>query len=462
MTEAPDSSARPTDESSDVVSSADPFSPDHVSHARGRTAGVVAAVVTAALILGGGGYALGARHSGTSGAAGSPEPSRSGISSIAMPRVGAAGDMMIYPYAGHVVFTSSGLSDASGQARAWAYDASAAFSKATVVAAAAALGVAGEPAFVDGSWVVGDPSGSKPSVQLAPDGYASLSFYDPTVTAGDCVNVTPVPEPGTPGSGASGSGASGSGGSSNSGGAVSRPGDCSNPSVAPLGHDEAIRKTRALLMDLGLDADVVAAMTFDVSTDETGGAYVSATRVIDGQATGDVWSISWVGDQPSSLYGAMAPVVSLGSYDVVSPVDAVARLSDPRFGVMYGGGIVPMRAAFARDVAKGAPVPPATAVGSATVANGDVTVSSPAPAPVGSDAAVKQPTPPASVNPGDDIAWPVQRVTITDAHLTLVSYTMPDGAQVLLPAYELTDGHDGSWTVLAVADSSLDFTAPTP
>jgi hypothetical protein len=349
MTEAPEGSTQPIDASADVVSSAGPFSPDHVSRARGRTAGVVAAVVAAAVILGGGGYALGTRHGGTSAATGSPEPAASGVSTIAMPRIGTSGDMMIYPYGSHVVFTPSGLSDASSQARAWAYDASAAFNKATVAVAAAALGVDGEPRMVDGSWVVGDPSGNKPSVQLSPDGYASLSFYDPTVTAGDCGIATPVPEPGTSNSGAS-TGA----------GSASKPGACPAASVDPLSKDEAIRKTRALLVDVGLAPDVVAAMTFSVSTDETGGAYVSATRVVDGQPTGDVWSVSWVGDQLSSVYGAVAPVISLGSYDVVSPVDAVARLGDPRFGVMYGGGIMPMRAAYALDDAKWSPVPPTT------------------------------------------------------------------------------------------------------
>jgi hypothetical protein len=129
---------------------------------------------------------------------------------------------------------------------------------------------------------------------------------------------------------------------------------------------------------------------------------------------------------------------------------------------MYGGGIMPMGVAYARDDAKWSPVPLTTPMGPASVANGDVPVSSPAPDAASSGAAVKDPTPPPSVNPGDDIGWPVQNVTITDAHLTLVSYTLPDGAQVLVPAYELTDGHDGSWTVLAVADNALDFTAPSP
>jgi hypothetical protein len=448
MTEAPDSSRDGVDASNDVISSTDPFSPDHPSRRRGRTGAVVAAVVAAAVVLGGAGYLLGARHGGSVGASGTPEPGAPGIS-ISMPQGVASGDLMIYPYGNRVVYSATGLSDASDQARAWAYDASTAFTKATVVAAATAFGVEGEPRLVDGSWVVGDQSGSKPSVQLAPDGHASLSFYDPTVSVGGCAIATPMPEPGTPESGSSG-------------GASTKPGECATSSVAPLSKDDAIRRTKSLLVDAGLDADVVAAMTFDVSIDSSGGAYVSATRVIDGQPTGDVWSVSWVGDQLSSAYGALAPVVSLGDYDVVSPMDAVARLTDPRFGVMFGGGVMPMGVAYGRDDATSITVPPVAASASAGVANGTGVVSSTAPGSVGSDGAVKDPTPPPSVDPGDPIGWPVQHVTITDAHLTLVSYTLPDGAQVLLPAYQLTDGHDGSWTVLAVADNALDFTAATP
>ena len=33
----------------------------------------------------------------------------------------------------------------------------------------------------------------------------------------------------------------------------------------------------------------------------------------------------------------------------------------------------------------------------------------------------------------------------------------PSGAQVLLPAYALSDAHHGSWTVLAVTDDALSF-----
>jgi len=50
-------------------------------------------------------------------------------------------------------------------------------------------------------------------------------------------------------------------------------------------------------------------------------------------------------------------------------------------------------------------------------------------------------------------------VTITGARLGLALQWLSDGATLLLPAYELTDGNDGTWSMMAVVDASLDFTA---
>jgi hypothetical protein len=68
-----------------------------------------------------------------------------------------------------------------------------------------------------------------------------------------------------------------------------------------------------------------------------------------------------------------------------------------------------------------------------------------------------EPTVPATVQPGAAIDWPVQQVTITSARLGVSLITQADGAALLVPAYELT-GSDGSvWSVIAVAEDSLDL-----
>ncbi len=431
----------------DVISDADPLTPDEPARSsRGRSAALVAALMAGAVLVGGGGYLFG---SGTHGKANllQPEPVATGPA-YGAPAAGQAGsavgraDMMIYPYGSpHIVFSAGALSNDPGRAQAWAFDAQAAFSKATIVAAAAALGLDGEPQMVDGSWVIGDPSGNHPSLQLSPDGNTSLSFYDPTVVQDACIAPTP--------DGATSTGSNGSGGAS---GPDAKPGSCGQATGPSMSDDEATRRTRALLTAIGVAPDVVASMDITVNSDDGGGAYVSAVQKVDGQAIGAAWNLNWVGDQLSSVYGAMAPLVSLGDYDVVSPAAAVQRLTDPRFGPMWGGGVVPMGVAYAADGMKNA----ATSVGVAP----DTAVSQPsAPPSVVPGAPATDPTPPPTVNPGGTIGWPVQQVTITDAKLVLVSYSTPSGTDVLLPAYELSDAHHGSWTVLAVADDALDFTA---
>ncbi len=49
-------------------------------------------------------------------------------------------------------------------------------------------------------------------------------------------------------------------------------------------------------------------------------------------------------------------------------------------------------------------------------------------------------------------------MTITDARLGLAVQYQPDGAAVLLPAYELSDADGNVWSVVAVVDDQLDFT----
>jgi hypothetical protein len=162
----------------DVVSHLDPPASGQTSTAvvdrsgRGRAVGIVAAVAALALVVGTAGYAWGASSHGqaTSALGGS-----GGVPSVgwtASVRPGApTNDMMIYPGSGwHIVFSQSGLSDASGTAQAWAFDPQARFDRATAAAAAAALGLTGTPSLQYGSRGVGDHTGSGPSHQLSPDG----------------------------------------------------------------------------------------------------------------------------------------------------------------------------------------------------------------------------------------------------------------------------------------------------
>jgi hypothetical protein len=54
----------------------------------------------------------------------------------------------------------------------------------------------------------------------------------------------------------------------------------------------------------------------------------------------------------------------------------------------------------------------------------------------------------------------VSEVTITEARLGLAQHHQRDGSVLVLPAYELRDAQGNSWSVIAVAEEAMDFTAP--
>jgi hypothetical protein len=395
----------------------------------------VAAAVAGVAVIGGGSYAYGLNSSsqpdtvtaapaialdGGSRNRAAPESA----SSLA----GGAADSakMMYPwYGGRTVFTASGLSTEGGSGKAYGFDAAGAFSQETVVAAAAALGVTGQPRQEYGSWSVGTNDGTGPSVSLSPDGLASLSYYDPTRDPWNCVRSAPdsieTPAGDTAGGAAMPEPAVGPG-----------PGDCSTDAPAPTG-DAAIGQAKDTLAALGIDT---SDYQFEASNDPGSPQVtnVTASLVIDDQQTGVTASVTIVADGVQSLYAPLAALVELGSYDVVSPTEAVARLGDPRFGVSGGGGVMPLAS---DSVAK----------------SSDGSVSSSAIAPQA------DPTVPATPSAGSPLAWPVQEVTLVSARLGVALTTLPTGASVLVPTYELADADGTTWSVVAVVDEQLDFSA---
>jgi hypothetical protein len=434
----------------------------------------IAGVAAAALVIGGGGgYALGA--SGTeapgpvadsislgNGASGGPEiPSDASGPAPVSPMMDqgadtASGGMArdaYWGYGGRTIFSASGLSDAGGSAEAWAYDPSQVFNEATISRVAAALGLTGAPQLQNGYWQVGPNDGTGPSLTLYPDGTASLSYYDPTKDPWQCVATTetapvppaapdegtvapnettvapaePAPAPDEPTS-APDDATSSDGKVADPGGGIA-PEPCSQRDLGPaVQGDAAVAAARDLMSAIGVDP-----AGFELTAEDWGdpaGSYVSASQVVGGQRTGSSWGFSFTGAGVQSLNGAFAPVVSLGTYDVVSPAQAVERLMDPRFG-SFGGG--PM--AYADDAMM------ATEGGSAGVEG------------------PTEPTLPPTVQPGSPISWPVGEVTIVEARLgAAITYQM-DGSAVLIPSYELTSSDGGIWSVIAVVESQLDFGA---
>ncbi len=340
-------------------------------------------------------------------------------------------DAMPYSY-GRIVFTSSGLSGDAGSTTAWTYDTGQAWSKETAARAATALGLDGEPTLIDGSWMVGSRDGTGPTLQVVADGMTSLNFYDPTMNPYGCGVAVAEGD----GDSSSVSGSSGAGGSSD-------PGVAPDPACTPEAPnapraEDAIDRVKSLLTALGMDANGFEFETADYGTPNA--SSVMAYQVVDGQRSGAAWNVTLVGRQIQSAYGGLAPLVSLGAYGVVSPLTAVDRLSDPRYGFGFFGGPMPM--GLEARAADGAVK--AIGVGSAEPAAEGTVASQPL-------------SPPPTVKPGSQFSWPVQEVTITKARLGLAMYTQTDGSTVLLPTYELSDADGQTWNVVAVDDGSLDF-----
>jgi hypothetical protein len=399
----------------------------------------VAAVAAGALVVGGGGgYAIGAAGGGGEDATSEPAivvadagAGRGGgdgaAADMALPEgadaMARGGEDMATSWLGwgwRTVFTGSGLSADGGTARAWAFDPATAFDADSAATAAAALGVTGEPRQEGLAWVVGPTDGTAATVQVYGDGTASVSYYDPAKDPWFC--AAPLDGAGT------------------DGGVEGRAeGDAAAPSVEPMPvepcgerdlgpapqGDAAAAALRDVLVDLGEDPGAYEVVTEDGGDERW--SYVMAHQVVDGQRTGLVWGASFTGAGLQSLNGSLADLVDLGDYAVVSAQEAVERLGDPRFG--SGGGPVAWReGALAGD--DGVSVSP--------------------------DGPGELPRPPSA---GSAVPWPVTEVTITEARLGVAMHTLPDGAALLLPTYELT-GSDGSiWSVLALAEQHLDLTA---
>jgi len=392
----------------------------------------IAAVAASLVVFGGAGYAVGAANGGSSDLAGGAAPAISlqGTGGGALPEqnaaqadsragAGASDKMsadMSYPYgSGRNEFSSSGLGTTAGTALGYGYDARSGSNFETVSALAVALGVEGTPELKDGSWVVGPQDGSSASLTVGLDGTLSFSYYDPRLDPWACP--------------ATGDGSSGSEG----GDAVDPATDptiepgvvepCEPTGTAPS-EATAIDALRSIITATGRDADAFeySSQTWEGSVTRT----AQALPVIDGQRLDQGWSAEVSEKGLLSAYGALADLVPLGDYEIVSEQEAFERLSDPRFGAQMTALPIAYREDAVSDTATEW-VPPTE--------------------------------PPATPTSGASVSWPVNQVEIVSARLGLASQWQPDGSVLVVPAYEFTDAGGGTWSVIAVADSKLDFTS---
>lgn len=431
--------------------------------ARRRTGWIAATAAVALVAVGSGGYLAGAvGASGPDGVgestaeapitleapAGAADSRGAGPAAGPMAATGtgmaaeSADQKLSYPYGfwGRTVFhAGTGLSTSGSEAEAFGLDPAGVLSAETARRVGDALGASGKPRQEGGSWVVGPADGSGPTVHVYVDGSGSFDFYDPAQDPWSC----PLPDKGEPGTTepdkaepgtADEGGTKDEEGTTDEGGADSSEilpaPDCPTvtPDAAPA-TGEAVAALREVMDRLGVDPAGFELEASESHEDDPW-RYVTASQVVEGQRTGLSWSASVSASGIANLYGFLAETISLGQYPVVSEAEAVERLGDPRFGT--SGGMI-AQAADARAAQEG-----------------DTASSDMMPAP--------NPTVPPTPTPGAQIAWPVTDVTITSGRLGVAQQYMPDGAVLLLPAYELRDADGNVWPVLAVAEEVLDFT----
>ncbi|GAA1820159.1 hypothetical protein [Agromyces neolithicus] len=371
----------------------------------------IAAVAASIAIVGAAGYGVGALTGGPTNLAESAAPPISLQTDIggngvatdagAMEGGAAADDARmsagsqsadsIYPYGfGRNHFSSSGLATAEGTAPAYAYDARAASSAENVTALAAALGVEGTAELKDGSWLVGSQDGTAPYLGVSLDGTLGFSYWNPLIDPWKCAEGVDVVE------------------------ACEPVGEL--PSEAA-----AIDALRSLIVSVGRDPG-----SFEFMSETWEGAVTrmaQAWPVVDGQRIDQAWSLELTDAGVSSAYGALARIVDLGEYAVVSEQEGFERLSDPRFGAQMT--IMPLAMREQPAVATEEWVPPTE--------------------------------PPATPTEGTSLSWPVNEVEIVGARLGLASQWQPDGSVLIVPAYEFTDAEGGAWSVIAIDESMLDF-----
>lgn len=386
-----------------------------------------AAVAASVAIVGGAGFGLGSTLNSpvnmASGAApaislqsgagapmqeGGPAQAAAGGGLAAQGKMAAPGTAdSIYPYGfGRNTFTSSGLSTSAGTAKGYGFDARGAANAESITALAAALGVQGEAVLKDGSWSVGPNDGTAPSVTVSLDGTLSFSYVDPQINPWDCgMSIMPV-EPDA----------------AASSGAVAP--DVIEPCVPPASlpsEQAATDALKSLIAATGRDAN-----DFEFASETWEGSFTrnaQAWLVVDGQRINQFWSIELTDAGVYSAYGSLAALVSLGDYPIVSEQQAFERLSDSRFGAQM------MAMPFAQREQ-----------------------------PIAASTEWVPPTePPATPSAGTSLSWPVNNVNIVSARLGLTSQWQPDGSVLVVPAYEFTDADGGTWSVIAVADSKLNF-----
>ncbi|WP_435298611.1 hypothetical protein [Timonella sp. A28] len=219
------------------------------------------------------------------------------------------------------------------------------------------------------------------------------------------------------------------------------------PKSTQQSRDTALSAARQYMTDLGMNADDYSfeyqALEYPVwepATEKTEDgttqlpeptyvklSEVKATPKLTGSDNDSLqWNFQINGDRAVNVQGYLAKVVNLGEYDVVSAVDGVERLNDPRFGP--SNVFMPLER-----------------------------TTEPSPMNDDSDLSTAGPSPAAAPTSGQSFSWHVDVRTITDAQLGNAGFFLDDRTYAVLPVWKFTSDSGSQYEVVAVAESALKF-----
>ncbi|MEY4135972.1 MAG: hypothetical protein RL205_100, partial [Actinomycetota bacterium] len=326
-----------------------------------------------------------------------------------------AASSMIWPGFNTVFIPGKGLPNKPGTASGYTVDDTGIDRAALAAQLATQFGVSGQPVKNDYGWTVGPTDGSGPTIYVNDDSSASWSYGNP----GAYGTPVAVPADAVAGSGTSGSVAGSTG--------VVEGSPVPEPSVSPApSKKDAQAWATDILTSLGVPLDQVD-WQFDVYDPFT---TATAFLTIQGQRTQLQWSITFFGNgEIANAYGFAAGLVEIPGYAIIGAKDAIARLSQPGWSALQP----------------------------TMISNGNVSIAV-------DDQPAAQPTvPPNPTYQGRPaLSVTITVATITKAELGTAQYWQPDGTILLLPAYLISDKDGHQWSMLAVADTYVDFTQVAP
>lgn len=376
----------------------------------------------APIALGGAGAAGGTgtrEAAGSTGSAGAPEL-LTGPRAVEDAALGAkfSTEPMYMPW-----FSSQGrrfiipaFEDAASTATTYALDGGVRYSAAAAEAMAAALGVTGTAyqEAPENGWTVGDPtSPGSATLWLSPSGAGDVNVSggvtDPYTV---CWNeVSPQFGLDT--------------GAAVDESAWQQASAATEACLAatPMPTEQQARE--ALSMFLSATGVDEATTQVTVTADEYGRTVsASAARIAGGNVTTITSTVMVSANGLLYAYGSTGDIISLGDYDIVSPAEAAARLNDPVFAPTYATVYAPVEdSSYVYEPRTAPPAPPAA---------------------------------------GTRVPWGISEFEIVSARLGLTHLVGADDVRFLAPAYEFTDSEGNVWSVLALAESTLDPAATSP